>query len=122
MLLRVRPLVFPDGKRLDANAGLKQDIEGIICHGQLGWEQALVASAEQHGNIGVAMPRVITPCATAEEHQFRHVVLGTDPLGENAQGSRGRGVKLRVGCEGHGGLYRVQGGRRRGMFPRSEAD
>jgi hypothetical protein len=71
---RVFPFIFPNGQRLDEDAGLKQHVIGDIGQFQLGGEEIAGCAAQDHGNVGIAVFAGLPAGAGAEQHGAREVV------------------------------------------------
>ena len=53
--LRVRPVVLPDWKRLNADTGLRQYVVADIGHRQPGLDELAAMSTQQHGDVRIAV-------------------------------------------------------------------
>lgn len=57
MAFGVLPLLFPDGERLDQDAGLQQDVVGNVCQSEFRVEEVTSAPSQENRDIDVALGR-----------------------------------------------------------------
>lgn len=88
-MIRVFPLVLPNGQWLDQDPGFQQDLVGDVGQRELGVEKCAAPPVQQDGDIRVAVGAMIAPRPAAEENGSVELIGIRHALNEQPHGAVG---------------------------------